>query len=71
MHNLIYLADDVLNLNLSLSDLSAFWGENYIGEMKKLIKSPYKPLTQIFNRFSELEHEKVIKIKKKCSEFHN
>ena len=64
MHNLIHIADDVLNLNLSLSDLSAFWGESYIGKMKKLIKSPYKPLTQILNRLSELEHEKEIKIKK-------
>ncbi|CAD6240741.1 GSCOCG00008873001-RA-CDS, partial [Cotesia congregata] len=57
MHNLIHLPDDVFNLNLSLSESSAFWGENYIGKMKKLIKSPYKPLTQILNRLSELEHE--------------
>lgn len=32
--------------------------------MKKLIKSPYKPFTQILNRLSELEHENVMEIKK-------
>lgn len=65
MHNLIHLPDDVLNLNLSLSESAAFWGENYIGKMKKLIKSPYQPLAQVLNRLSELEHEEVIRIIKK------
>ncbi|XP_074105913.1 uncharacterized protein LOC141531799 isoform X2 [Cotesia typhae] len=63
-HNLIHLADDALNLNLPLSDISAFWGENHIGKINKLVKSPYQPLTQILNRLSELEHEEKLKIKK-------
>lgn len=49
-HCFIHLPDDVINLNLPLSDISAFWGENYIGKIKNLVKSPYKPLTQILNR---------------------
>ncbi|CAD6218234.1 GSCOCG00011425001-RA-CDS, partial [Cotesia congregata] len=44
---------DVINLNLPLSDCSAFWGENFIGKIKNLVKSPFKPLTQIVNRLSE------------------
>lgn len=63
-HNLIHLADDVSNLKLPLSSISAFWGENYIGKIKKLVKSPYKPLTQILNRLSEIENEDKLKIKK-------
>lgn len=64
MHNLIHLADDVVNLNTPLSNISAFWGESYIGVFKKLVKSPNKPLTQIINRLSELECSDRFKIKK-------
>jgi len=31
MHNLIHLADDVENFNISLSHVSTFWDESYIG----------------------------------------
>lgn len=58
MH-LIHLADDVKNFKMSLSELSAFWDENYISIFKKLIKSPNKPLIQIINRLSELESENI------------
>lgn len=56
MHYLIHIADDVKNFKMPLSDLSAFWGESYIGVFKKLVKSPNKPLTQIVNRLYELEN---------------
>lgn len=55
MHSLIHIADDVEHTRLPLCDTSAFWGENFIGAFKKLVKSPKKPLTQIVNRLSELE----------------
>lgn len=61
-HNLIHVADDVQNLKMDLSCISAFWGENYIGMLKKYVKSPNKPLTQIVNRLSEIES----KIPKVC-----
>lgn len=64
MHNLIHLADDVVNLNIPLSGISAFWGESYIGLFKKIVKSPKKPLTQIVNRLSERESGKQLKIQK-------
>lgn len=65
MHYLIHIADNMKNFNMPLSDLSAFWGESYIGTFKKLVKSPKKPLTQIINRLSEIENEKTLTIRKK------
>lgn len=65
MHNLIHVADDVKTFKQPLSAISAFWGENFIGLFKKLVKSPYKPLTQIVNRLHELEKSESVKIKKK------
>lgn len=65
MHNLIGITDDVKNLKLSLSDLSAFWGESYMSIFKKLVKSSKKPLTQIINRLSELEAMKTNEIRRK------
>lgn len=53
MHNLIHVPDDVNHFQVSLSEISAFWGENDIGLFKHLVKSPYKPLTQIANRLDE------------------
>lgn len=55
MHDLIHLPDDVEYFETSLSNISAFWGENYIGTFTKLVKSTNKPLTQIVNRLRELE----------------
>lgn len=62
MHNLIHLADDVRYFQLPLSEISAFWGENYIGLFKCLVKSPKKPLTQMANRLFELESGDNMKI---------
>lgn len=62
MHNLIHVADDVINHNIPLSGISAFWGENYIGFFKNLVKSSNTPLTQIVNRLSELKSGNRLKI---------
>ena len=62
MHNLIHVADDVRHFQVPLSEVSAFWGENYISLFKHLVKSPYKPLTQIANRLDELESADQVKI---------
>lgn len=54
-HNLIHLADDVKYLNASLSDFSAFSFKNKIGLLKKLIRTPNKPLAQVVNKLKEKE----------------
>lgn len=61
VHNLIHLADDVLNLG-PLDSFSAFQYENYMSEIKKSLKTCNKPLQQIINR----EHEK--RSVQKCNE---
>lgn len=67
MHNLIHLPDDVRHLKVPLSEVSAFWGEAYIGFFKHLVKSPNKPVTQIANRLNELESSDNVKIKKQIN----
>lgn len=61
VHNLIHLADEVLNLG-PLDSFSAFQYENYMYEIKKSLKSCNMPLQQIINR----EHEK--RSLQKCNE---
>lgn len=56
MHYLLHIVDDAENFQTSLSLLSAFWGESFIGSLKKLVMSPYKPLAQIINRLNELKY---------------
>lgn len=44
IHNLIHVSDDVEYMQAPLSEFSAFWGENYIGELKNLVHSRARPL---------------------------
>lgn len=67
MHNLIHIPDDVRYFKALLIEISAFWGENYTALFKHLVKSPYKPLTQIANRLKELENSDDMKIKKQSA----
>lgn len=66
MHNMIHISDDVRHFKVLVSEISAFWGENYIGIFKKLVKSPLKPLTQIVNRLAELEKSESVKIQRRA-----
>lgn len=68
MHNLIHVADNVKYLQCPLSDFSAFWGENYLGFVQKLVKSPKKPLTQIANRLHELQSNDRMQIRRRSNE---
>lgn len=52
VHALIHLADDVKNLG-PLDRFSAFKFENALGKLKKLIRSPNKPLEQVIHRLQE------------------
>lgn len=47
MHNLLHVVDDVRNMDCSLSDTTAFDFENKLGHMKKGMRNPYKPLSQL------------------------
>lgn len=54
-HNLIHLADDVRYMQSAVVRFSAFPFENCLGQIKKLVRTPVDPLSQVSQRFSELE----------------
>lgn len=54
VHSLIHIADDVERYG-ALDNFSAFKFENYLGYLKKKVRSPYKPLQQVGNRISETD----------------
>lgn len=53
IHLLYHLPDDCIK-NGPLDYFSAFKYESYLGKLKNLIQSSYKPLEQIHNRISEI-----------------
>lgn len=57
-HNNVHLADDVTNLKCNLLRSSAFCFEDTLEKLKKHIRTPYKPLSQLCRRLHE---EKLIK----------
>ena len=63
-HNLLHITDDVSFMQRPLEDYSAFAFENYLGLLKKLLKSSTRPLSQILTRIHEfmygLENSTVI-----------
>lgn len=58
VHLLCHLTDDVKNFG-SLDNFSSFPFENYLGQLKKLVKKPTKPLQQIINRLHEINSAAV------------
>ena len=55
VHSLTHLAGDCM-IHGPLDSFSAFPFETYLGRLKKLIRSPNRPLAQIVNRISELNY---------------
>lgn len=53
MHNLIHLADDVINTQCHLSEITAFPFESTLGKLKKFIRSGNRPLAQLCRRAHE------------------
>lgn len=53
-HHLIHLPDDVKFMQCSLSHFTAFPFENYLGKMKRFIRTANRPLAQICRRLHEL-----------------
>ena len=56
VHSLIHLSEDA-ELHGALDNVSCFPFENYLYSMKKLVRRPNSPLTQIINRLGE--HDRV------------
>ncbi|GBO16568.1 hypothetical protein AVEN_250828-1 [Araneus ventricosus] len=54
VHNLIHLGDDVEKFG-PLDSFSTFSFENYLGQLKKLLRTPNKPLQQICRRIFEIQ----------------
>lgn len=54
VHALIHIVDDV-NTFGPLDKFSAFRFENYMQQLKKLVKKPEKPLQQVIHRLAELK----------------
>lgn len=64
IHLLIHIARDAKKFNC-FEDFSAFAFESYLGELKKLIRSPNKVLQQIKNRLIELEFSEEMELRVK------
>ncbi|XP_043275264.1 uncharacterized protein [Venturia canescens] len=69
VHNLIHISDDVKHFKLPLTEISAFWAENFLGQLKKLIRTPKYPLIQVVKRLTEVDclPGQKIRIRKKCN----
>lgn len=52
-HCLIHLADDVEFFKCSLTAITAFSFESYLGKIKKYLRTPYRPVAQLCRRLYE------------------
>jgi hypothetical protein len=59
MHGLIHICDDVRQFG-SLDSYSAFPFENFLGQMKRMLRSGNQPLSQLCRRLSE--HDAAIDV---------
>ena len=63
MHGLVHLLNDARAFG-NLDNISSFHFENYLSQLKKLVRQPHLPLQQIVRRLSE---KRVIELKKHTS----
>ena len=47
VHGLLHLHEDVDHFNCSLNDISCFPFENYLGSVKKMVRSAHNPVSQV------------------------
>lgn len=52
-HCINHLVEDAINRNENLEDMNCFMFEDYLGQLKELIRTPNKPLAQVCKRLSE------------------
>jgi len=73
VHGLNHISDDY-DMYGSLDNVSAFPFENYMGQLKKMLREPHKPLEQIVKRYNETFllplTENKLKQKQICSGLH-
>ena len=55
VHQLIHLVDEYKQFG-PLDNVSGFPFENYLGQIKHLLRKPHKPLQQVVKRLSEMPH---------------
>jgi len=60
IHNLVHIANDVLNMGCSLSRINCFPFESTLGRIKRTFRTAVKPLTQVCRR----EYERSTLLKK-------
>ncbi len=65
VHGLLHLAKDVRKHG-HLDQFSAFKFENYLGQLKKIVRSPNLPLQQVHRRLSERDDNVLIPNVKAC-----
>lgn len=56
VHCLLHLHEDVTHFKSSLNDISCFPFENYMHQLKKLIRNANNPVVQVAKRLEELKH---------------
>ena len=52
VHSLIHLTDDARKFG-SLNNISCFPFENYLGRLKRVVRRPQSPISQIIRRYRE------------------
>lgn len=55
VHQLIHLAEEYRKFG-TLDNISGFPFENYLGQIKHLLRKPHQPLQQVVKRLSEIPH---------------
>lgn len=55
VHSLLHLADDVEHFQCSLNKISAFPYENYLHQIKRLVRNAKNPLAQVSKRLTEIK----------------
>ena len=58
VHQLIHLADEYKQFG-PLDNISGFPFENYLGQIKHMLRKPHQPLQQVVKRLSEMPHVNV------------
>ena len=68
VHALLHLCEDVDNFNSSLNDISAFKFENFMQNLKRMVRNGSNPVSQIAKRLSEKNNQELILSRKNtCS----
>ncbi|KAJ8682608.1 hypothetical protein QAD02_018400 [Eretmocerus hayati] len=62
LQSLLHVVEDTVNMDCPVTDFDAFLSENQMGDVKKHVKSGFKPLAQLCTKVErdlEINHEKV------------